>query len=79
MAFIKRWNVEDIQRQLGACSAQVSNVYNDGFTAWGCKQDLLQVKYELDQMLRDLPTFVGEEEYVQELEKKTVWKTLKRP
>lgn len=79
MAFIKRWDVGDIQRQLGTCSAQVGNVYNDGFTAWACKQDLLQVKYELDQMLRDLPTFAGEEEYVRELEKKTVWKTLKRP
>jgi hypothetical protein len=78
MAFVKRWNVEDIQRQLSACSAQAGSVYNDGFTGWACKQDLLQVKYELDQMLRTLPTFAGEEEYVRELEKKTVWGTLKR-
>jgi len=78
MSFKKRWDVGDIQRQLSACAAQISNGYNDGFTEWACKQDLLQVKYELDQMLLDLPTFAGEEEYLRELEKKIVWKTLNR-
>lgn len=78
MSFVKRWSVNDIQQQLRACQAQVSSVYNDGFTAWGCKQDLLQIKYELDEFLKTAPKFVGEEEFIHDLEKKTVWKTLKR-
>jgi hypothetical protein len=78
MGFVKRWGVEEIQQQLRACQAQVASPYNDGFTAWACKQDLLQIKYELDEFLKTAPKFAGEEEYIQELEKKIVWKTLTR-
>ena len=78
MSFIKRWDVGDIQRQISACAAQVSNTYNDGFTSWHCKQDLLQVKYMLDDMLKDLPKFSGEEEYITELEKKQVWNAINK-
>jgi len=76
MSFIKRWDVGDIQRQLAACSAQVNNMYNDGFIQWGCKQDLLKVKYQLDELLRNAPTFAGEEEFVNELNKQIVWSRL---
>lgn len=76
MSYIKRWDVDDIQRQLNACSAQVHSTYNDGFTAWYCKKDLLTVKYQLDELLRTAPTFAGEDEFVEELNKQTVWKRL---
>jgi len=76
MSFIKRWDVDDIQRQITACSAQVHNSYNDGFTQWDCKQDLLRVKYQLDEELRTAPKFAGEEEFINELEQKLVWKRL---
>ena len=76
MSFIKRWDVGDIQRQIDACAAQVSNTYNDGFTSWHCKQDLLIVKYQLEEILRTAPKFAPEEEFVRELEKQKVWKRL---
>lgn len=78
MSFIKRWNVDDIQHQLRTCSAQVNSRHNDGFTAWYCKQDLLVVKYQLDELLRTAPKFAGEEEFVAELDKKLVWKQLRQ-
>jgi hypothetical protein len=78
MSFIKQWNVDDIQHQLRACSAQVNSSYNDGFTSWSCKQDLLVVKYQLDELLRIAPKFAGEEEFVAELDKKLVWKQLRQ-
>ena len=78
MSFIKRWNVDDIQHQLSACSAQINSSYNDGFTSWYCKQDLLVVKYQLDELLRTAPKFAGEEEFVAELDKKLGWKQLKQ-
>jgi hypothetical protein len=76
MGFQKRWDVEDIQRQLGACSAQMNSNYNDGFIQWGCKQDLLVVKYQLDELLRSSPKFAGEDEFVDQLDKQLVWKRL---
>ena len=76
MSFIKRWDVADIQRQIGDCARQVNDPRNDGFTAWYCKQDLITVKYQLDEILRTAPTFAGEKEFVHELEKTIVWKRL---
>ena len=78
MGFVKRWDVDDIQRQIKACAAQVQSPYNDGFTAWYCKQDLLRVKYQIDELLRTAPQFAGEQEFIEELEKTIVWKRLKQ-
>ena len=76
MSFRITWNVSQIVADLRAAAVQAGSAYNDGFSAWGCKQDLLQVKYELDRMLRDLPHFAGEDEYCREQEKQDVWRTL---
>lgn len=73
MSFIQRWNADRIVQDLHACHAQVASPYNDGFTAWGCKQDLYRVKFELDRMLKNSPTFAGEQEWI---EKQQIWKAL---
>ena len=78
MGFRIRWDVPRIIAELRAAAAETASPYNDGFTSWGCKQDLLQVKYALDAMLKDLPKFVGEDEYITELEKQQVWQTLNK-
>jgi hypothetical protein len=76
MGFKKRWDVAEMQRLISACSAQMNNAYNDGFVQWHCKQDLLVVKYQLDEILRTAPKFADEEEFVDQLDKQLVWKRL---
>ncbi len=76
MGFQKRWDVGDIQRQIGAIAGQMSSGYNDGFTQWHCKQDLLIVKYQLDEILRTAPKFADEEAFIEQLDKQLVWKRL---
>jgi len=76
MAFKITWDVSQILTDLRRCAAQVSSPYNDGFSAWHCKQDLLQVKYALDQMLKDLPHFADEDEWIEQQQKQQVWKIL---
>lgn len=76
MSFIKRWDAGDIQRQINACAAQMNSCYNDGFTQWHCKQDLLTLKYQLDEILRSAPTFAPEQQFLNDLNKNTVWKRL---
>ena len=76
MSFIITWNAEKIISELRACTAQASSPYNDGFSAWGCKQDLLTVKYALDEMLSQCPSFAGEEKFHEEQSKKKTWKVL---
>lgn len=76
MSFIKRWDVDDIQRQINACAAEINYIKHDGFTQWYCKQDLIRVKYQLDEILRTAPTFADEAKFIAELEKDLVWKRL---
>jgi hypothetical protein len=77
MGYIKRWDVTDIKHQLGRCSAEMQYSGNDGFTQWDCKKELLEVKYYLDQLLHNSPTFSNlEESYILEKEKELAWKIL---
>lgn len=76
MGFIKRWDADQIISNLNACYAQVASSYNDGFSAWACKQDLLRVKYALDEMLESSPTFSGEEQFHEDMAKQKTWKKL---
>lgn len=77
MSYIKHWNVGDIIRQLNLCSSQVNSPFNDGWTSWGCKKDLLTVKYHLDELLAEAPKFSHvEADFVNEMEKQKTWKVL---
>jgi vancomycin permeability regulator SanA len=71
------WNTNTITDQLQQCYFAVNDPYQDGFTQWHCKKDLLRVKLALDNMLERCPTFVGEEEWLLEQEQEKMWKVLK--
>jgi hypothetical protein len=66
MGFVKRWDITDIQHQLGRMIVEIRSPYNDGWTASGCKQELYQLKCYIEDAYKDLPTFVGEEKWEQE-------------
>ena len=76
MGFKITWDKNQIICDINACAAQAKSPYNDGFSAWGCKKDLLDIQYHLQQELEKLPTFSTEAEYYQEREKQQVWKAL---
>ena len=71
---MKHWDVADISNQLQRLYLEASSPYNDGWTASSCKHDLYRVKCLIDDMYKQLPTFVGEEEW----EKERVAELLKR-
>jgi hypothetical protein len=74
MSFIKRWDVDDILRQLNRCHAEVNRNENDSYTQLGCKKDLLTVKYALDSMLNNSQNFgYYEQEIIDEFEKLKTW------
>lgn len=76
MSFIKRWDADKIISDLNACNAQLISPYNDGFTQWSCKEDLIRVKYALDEILENSPTFAPENKFIEEMEKQKTWKKL---
>jgi hypothetical protein len=77
MGFVKRWDAEAIKSQLTRCAIEACSGYNDGYSQWNCKKDLLDIKYMLDDMLERIPTFSNlEDEYHEEREKERAWKVL---
>lgn len=77
MGYIKRWSVEDIARQINSARYVCTDPRQDGFTTWGVKQDLYQIKWLVDEAIRQCPTFAPEEDWLREQEKKKVIKILK--
>lgn len=75
---IKRWNVETIQNQISAAMYECTNPRNDGFTAWGIKQDLYKIKWALDRALERCPDFAPEAEWIKEQEQLRLLEILKR-
>ncbi len=77
MGFKKNWDVSNVYNQINAAVAEVRSPYNDGYSAFFSKQDLYQIYWHLEDALRKCPTFVGEEEWLREQEKKRVVEYLK--
>ena len=75
---IKRWDRQKIENDLWQIYFAMTDPRMDGFVTWGCKQDLLRIKYYLDDLLQDSPTYVGEDKFVEELEAEKTFKILKR-
>lgn len=70
------WDTNKIIDDLRRCYAATTNPHETGFVQWPCKQSLYKVKFALDEMLADCPKFAGEDEWLEEHEKKKMWKAL---
>lgn len=77
MGFKKSYNVDDIISQIRSISGTCNNPRNDGYTAWGAKQDLYQVKWFVDKALKSCPTFALEPVWLHEQERFTIMSILK--
>ena len=75
---IKRWSVEEIANQLRSCGYAMNDPNMDGFTTWGCKQDLYRIKFILDEIIENAPTYSGEQEWLEERAKEKTWKIISK-
>jgi hypothetical protein len=75
---IKHWNVENIVNQLHSCSHAMNDPRMDGFVTWGCKQDLYTIKFILDDILENSPTYSVEKEWLEERAKEKTWKIISK-
>jgi hypothetical protein len=66
MGFKKSWDTDAICIQLSRMASECRSHYNDGFTAFEVKKDLLKVKHCLEDLLEICPTFSGEDELLHE-------------
>ena len=77
MGFKKNWDASNVSSQIRAMAATCTSPYNDGYTQWYAKQDLYQLKFVLDEALKQCPTFADEEQWLTEQEQKRIIKILK--
>lgn len=66
MGFKQGWDTSRIYQDIRKLVTEVTDSRNDGWTASGCKHELYQLKCFIDDAYRDLPTFVGEEQWEQQ-------------
>lgn len=78
MGFRKPMDYNQVHHQLYMSGVELHSPYNDGFVQWAIKQELYQIKWLVDSILKDSPTFSGEDEFLEEQEKKVVWRTLSK-
>ncbi len=62
MGYRKDWDMNVLKHSLWIMGHECASPRNDGFTAFEIKKQLLELKFLIDDLLEDCPTFVGEED-----------------
>jgi len=78
MGFRKPMDYNSVNHQIYMSGVELTSPYNDGFTTFEIKKDLYKLKWMLDAIMKDSPTFSGEDEFIKEHEQKVMWRTLKK-
>jgi hypothetical protein len=77
MGFKKNWDVAGVSSQIYTMARECASPYNDGYNSFEIKKDLWELKFIIDQAIKNTPTFSGEEEWLTEQEQKRIIKHLK--
>lgn len=76
MGFRKPMDYNSASHQIYMAGVELHHPGNDGFTQFEIKKDLHKLKWLLDEIMADAPTFAGEEEFLKEHEQVKMWRTL---
>lgn len=68
MPYIEKTGKKTIKQQLYQWYHVMTDPRIDGFNGFACKQKIYEIKMECERLLQqeDCPTYVGEEEWLQE-------------
>lgn len=77
MGYRRPLDYTSVHHQIWMAGVEICSNKNDGFTQWEIKQDLYRLKYLIEGIMQSTPVFVGEPEFVRELEKEKIYHTLK--
>lgn len=77
MGFRKPLDYNTLHHNIYIAGVELNSQRNDGFIQWEIKQDLYRLKWLIDDIIRQSPKFVDEEEFLNEHEKAEVWRALK--
>lgn len=78
MGFKNPLDYNRMHHQVYMAGVELHHPGNDGFTQFEIKKDLHKIKWLLDEILADSPTFAGEEEFLKEHDQVKMWRTIKK-
>jgi hypothetical protein len=78
MGYKKEWDINSIRHQLWIMAYECSDARNDGYMQWSIKQDLYQLKWLVDELIKDAPHFSMEDEWLKEKEQEQIVEILKK-
>ena len=78
MGFRKQMDYNSVHHQIYIAGVELHSPYNDGFTTFEIKKDLHRIKWLLDEIMADAPTFVGEDEFLKEHNQTKMWRKLSK-
>lgn len=78
MGHLKRTSSDTICLDISSLYRECCDTRNDGWTAFEYKKDILKIKYHLENLINKCPTFIGETEFIEELEKEITWEILQK-
>ena len=78
MGFLKPMDYTNVHHQIYMAGVELHSGHNDGYTTWEIKKDLHRIKWLLDEIMADSPTYSEEKEFLDEHSKVKMWRTLKK-
>lgn len=74
----KQPNLTNAYQEINRAAQEMNSPYNEGFTSWFVKQDLYQLHFHLQKILKNASDFGQlEKEWLEEHYKNEMWNTLK--
>ena len=74
----KQMDYNSLHHQIYMSGVELHSNYNDGFNQFEIKKDLHRIKWLLDEIMTDSPTYADEKEFLDEHSKVKMWRTLKK-
>ena len=78
MGYRKPMDYNSVHHQIYMAGVELNSPYNDGFITYEIKKDLYKLKWLLDEIMADSPTFADEEEFLKEYSQKKMWRKLSK-
>jgi hypothetical protein len=75
---IRDWSLSDLKEGVSKIGYAESDPRMDGFVTWGCKQDLYQLLWHVQDCLEQCSTYTGEKEWVNQQEANKTLERLKQ-
>ena len=70
------WSLSDLKQSVNKISFAESDPRMDGFVTWGCKKDLYELLWHIEDALDKCGTYAGEEEFLRERDKQKTFEAL---